>query len=157
MKRTLATLLFALAFAFVTRPQQAWADMADEDPYRYGMPDLMVFIDGWNAETAAFLNSVNAKPELACSAAQRELVFRGQSMVNDLVGTGHWAPANLHSIHENAAQGLQRAVDGLTLAGQDCSGGALAQGQQRFQRGVFRYELYGAAIDRYLKGQTLGN
>lgn len=157
MKRTLSTLVFALAFAFIAQPQQAWADMADEDPYRYGMPDLMGFIATWNAESTAFLNSVEAKPELACSAAQRELVLRGQSMVDDLVGTGHWAPANLQSIHNSAAQGLQRSVEGLVLVGQDCSGGALDQGQQRFQRGLFRYELYGAAIERYLKGQTLGN
>lgn len=151
---TLFALLFGLSLAL--RPMVASADAADEDPYRYGMPGLMEFIGNWNGEVGAFLGSVAAKPELACSAEQQELVRRGQSMVNDLVGSGVYAPEGLVAAHQLATDGLRRAVDGLKFVGQDCSGGALAAGLKQFQRGKFRYELYAGALTRYIDRTPLG-
>ncbi|MBK7781642.1 MAG: hypothetical protein IPJ58_12915 [Ardenticatenia bacterium] len=151
---TLMSLLFALALA--GRPMTASADAVDDDPYRYGMPGLMGFIHNWNTEAGAFLSSAAAKPEMACSAEQRELVRRGQSMVSDLVGSGVYAPDNLQPAHQHATEGLLRAVEGMKSAGEDCSGGTVAEGLKRFQRGRFRYELYAGAITRYIDRTPLG-
>ena len=158
MIRKLPVTLLALLFAvtLVARPTTAFAATAEEDPYRYGMPDLMGFISNWNVEVGAFLSSAVAKPEMACGAEQRELVGRGQSMVDDLVGTGTYAPDGLKSAHLSATEGLQRAVDGLKSVSEDCSGGALAQGLKRFQHGRFRYELYSGPIMRHINQAPLG-
>ena len=158
MFRKLPITLFALIFGLTLalRPVIASADQADEDPYRYGMPGLMAFVEGWNTEVGAFMSSVAAKPEMACSAEQQELVHRGQSMVADLVGTGVYAPAGLQTIHANATDGLQRAVNGLKILGEDCSGGSVAEGLKRFQRGKTRYELFAGAITRYIDRTALG-
>lgn len=159
MIRKLPVTLFALLFGLTLalRPVVASADMADEDPYRYGMPGLMAFVDNWNVEVGAFMSSVAAKPEMACSSEQQELVRRGQSMVADLVGSGVYAPDGLQTIHVNATDGLQRAVNGLKIVGEDCTGGAVAEGLKRFQRGRSRYELFAGAITRYIDRTPLGS
>lgn len=159
MNRKLSITLLALMFALVlaVRPTAAFADAAEDDPYRYGMPDLMGFVRNWNGDVGAFLNSAVAKPEMVCSAEQRELVGRGQSMVDDLVGSGVYAPDGLQQAHKNATEGLQRAVDGLRSISADCSGGKVAEGLKRFQRGKFRYELYAGALTRYIERTPLGN
>jgi len=148
-----------LALALLGRPISAFAQDDDiiVDPYRYGMPGLMEVIVDWEQEADSLLDSATVKPELVCSGEQVELVKRGQSMVDDFVGTGTYAPQNLSQYHGRAVQGLQAAVNGLSAAGAYCDGSALATGNRQFEAGRFRYQLYSGAIERYLNGVTFGN
>lgn len=141
------------AVVFAARPVAAEANGIDD--YRAGMAQLIPVADTWNADLDTVLATLSTKPELACTAEYTDLLFRGESIHADIVGTGENTPRALRASHDRIEQSLARVVAGARSIGQACDGSTLAANLSAVEEGQTDYQRGSARIRNFVHGFRL--
>jgi len=109
-------------------------------------------ISRWSADLNSFVGGLATKPDRACGAELTDLIRRGSSLNDDLVGTGRQAPRALKGSHDRAAAGMAETLAGARLIAGACDGSTLGEGLARIGHGQAEFAAGTLRIKGFIHG-----